>query len=73
MTLDIGSTNGFHNIGRALINAGNIHASDKVDALSIGRWEGSTTSDTHFTGIKYIVSTGAFFGESTSNHSNLAF
>ena len=73
LTLDIGSTNGYHNIGRALINAGNIHASDKVDALSIGRWEGSTTSDVQFTGIKYIVSTGAFVGESTNNHSNLAF
>jgi hypothetical protein len=44
-----------------------------LDSLSIGRWDGSTTADWQFSGIKYNVTTGAAVGESASNHSNMAF
>jgi hypothetical protein len=73
LTLDIGSTNGNHNIGRAILRAGNIHNADKLDSLSIGRWDGSNTTDWQFSGIRYNVTTGAAVGESASNHSNLTF
>jgi len=75
LTLDIGSTNGNHNIGRAILttDALNIHAADKRDFLSIGRWDGSSTADWEFTGIKYGVTTAAYAGETTNNHSCMTF
>ena len=73
LTLDIGSTNGNHNIGRAILTAGNIHNADKLDSLSIGRWDGSNTTDWQFSGIRYNVTTGAAVGEPASNHSNMSF
>jgi hypothetical protein len=73
LTLDIGSTNGNHNIGRAILTAGNIHNTDKLDSLSIGRWDGSNTTDWQFSGIRYNVTTGTAVGEGASNHSNMAF
>ena len=73
LTLDVGSNNSNHNIGRAILTVGNIHNADKLDSLSIGRWDGSTTADWQFSGIRYNVTTGAAVGESTSNHSNMAF
>ncbi len=45
LTLDVGSTNANHNIGRAIVTFGNIHNADKLDFLSIGRWDGSSTTD----------------------------
>ncbi len=51
LTLDIGSTNGNHGIGRAILTAGNIHNADKLDFLSIGRWDGASTADWQFSGI----------------------
>ena len=73
LTLDVGSTNGNHNIGRAILTAGNIHNADKLDSLSIGRWDGSNTTDWQFSGIRYNVTTGAAVGEPASNHSNMSF
>ena len=40
LTLDVGSTNANHSIGRAIIN-GSIHDANKRDSLNIGRWDGS--------------------------------
>jgi hypothetical protein len=40
LTLDVGSTNANHNIGRSIIN-GTIHDANKRDSLSIGRWDGT--------------------------------
>ena len=37
LTLDVGSTNANHNIGRAILTAGNLHNADKLDFLKIGR------------------------------------
>ena len=75
LTLQVGSTNASHNIGRAILtaSAGNIHDADKRDFLSIGRWDGSSTSDMNFTGIRYGVITGADSGESFNNHSCITF
>jgi hypothetical protein len=75
LNLDIGSTNANHNIGRAILttDALNIHAPDKRDFLSIGRWDGSSTTDMQFSGIKYGVITGAQSGESANNHSCITF
>jgi hypothetical protein len=73
LTLDIGSTNANHNIGRAILTAGNIHAADKLDFLSIGRWDGGSTADMQFSGIKYGVTTAADAGETYNNHSCMTF
>jgi len=61
--VDVGSTNGNHTIGRAIIN-GTIHDTNKIDDLSIGRWDGSGAY-INFSGIKYGVTAG--------NHSNMTF
>ena len=73
LTLDVGSTNGNHNIGRAILTAGNIHAADKLDFLSIGRWDGGSTADMQFSGIKYGVITAAAAGEGANNHTCMTF
>jgi hypothetical protein len=73
LTLDIGSTNANHNIGRAILTAGNIHAADKLDFLSIGRWDGGSIADWEFSGIKYGVITGAAAGEGANNHTCMTF
>ena len=73
LNLQVGSTNANHNIGRAILTAGNIHNADKRDFLSIGRWDGSTTADWEFTGLKYGVITGAASGETNDNHSCITF
>jgi hypothetical protein len=62
LNLDVGSTNAYHNIGRALIY-GFIHNADKRDRLSIGRWDGSGAY-TNVLGIRYNVSIGANDGYS---------
>ncbi len=58
LTLDVGSTNGNHNIGSAILTVGIIHNADKLDSLSIGRWDRSTTTDWQFSLIRYNVTTG---------------
>jgi len=73
LTLDVGYTNANHNIGRAILTAGDIHAADKLDFLSIGRWDGSSTANWQFCGIKCGVITGAAAGESANNHSCITF
>ena len=75
LNLDIGNTNANHKIGRAILTAGNIHNADKLDFLSIGRWDGSSTADWQFTGIKYGVINGAAAGEGLGfdNHSCITF
>ncbi len=73
LNLQIGSTNANHNIGRAILTAGNIHDADKRDFLSIGRWDGASTADWQFTGLKYGVITGAASGEGADNHSCITF
>jgi hypothetical protein len=73
LTLHVGSTNANHNIGRAILTAGNIHNADKRDFLSIGRWDGSSTADMEFTGIRYGVITGVDSGEVADNHSCITF
>ncbi len=73
LTLDIGSTNANHNIGRAILNVGNIHNADKRDFLSIGGWDGASTADWQFTGLKYGVITGVASGEANDNRSCITF
>jgi hypothetical protein len=73
LNLDIGNTNANHKIGRAILTAGNIHNADKLDFLSIGRWDGSSTADWQFSGIKYGVITAAAAGESSNNHTCMTF
>lgn len=72
INLSVGSSNLSQKIGRAIINANGVHASDKRDALSIGRWDGSTGYN-EFLGIKYNVSDGASVGEGNDNHAFLTF
>ena len=57
LTLDVGSTNDNHSIGRGLLN-GSIHDANKRDSLSIGRVDGASPNH-QFLGIKYNVSIGA--------------
>jgi hypothetical protein len=57
VTLDVGSTNANHNIGRSIIN-GTIHDANKSDSLSIGRWDGSG-AHINFLSIKYNITIGA--------------
>jgi hypothetical protein len=72
LTLDVGSTNANHNIGRSIIN-GTIHDANKRDALSIGRWDG-TEPYINFTGLKYHVTTGADGGNTGfDNQSHISF
>jgi hypothetical protein len=72
--LDTGSTNANHNIGGAILTVGNIHNADKLDFLSIGRWDGSSTTDWQFSGIKYgVITAAAAAGETANNHTCMAF
>ncbi len=71
--MDVGSTKANHNIGRAILTVGNIHNADKLDFLSIGRWDGSNTTDWQFSGIKSGVKTAAAAGEGANNHTCMTF
>jgi hypothetical protein len=59
-------------MGRAIINANDIHNADKRDAFSIGRIDG-TSAVSQFLGMKCVVSAGAGAGETTDNHSFITF
>ncbi len=67
--MDVGSTDSNHNIGRAILTVEKIHNADKLDSLSIGRWDGSTRTDRQFPGIRYNVTTRTAVGE--SKYSNM--
>jgi hypothetical protein len=73
LNLDVGSTNANQNIGRSILTIGNIHNADKLDYLSIGRWDGSSAADWQFSGVKYGVITGAAAGEAANNHTCMTF
>ena len=72
ITLSVGGTNANHTMGRAIINANDIHNADKRDAFSIGRWDGTTLSN-NFCGMRAVVDTGANTGEANDNHSFVSF
>ena len=55
LTLDVGSTNGNHNIGRAILTAGNLHNADKLDFLSIGRWDGVAQQICNFQELNMVL------------------
>jgi hypothetical protein len=59
-------------MGRAIINANDIHNADKRDAFSIGRWDGTALVN-NFCGMRAVVDTGVNTGEANDNHSFVSF
>ena len=72
INLSVGSTNANHKMGRAIINANNQHNADKVDAFSIGRWDGTSATNL-FCGMRAEVGLGSQTGEANNNHSFVSF
>jgi hypothetical protein len=50
-----------------------MHDFDKLDFLSIGRWDGTNTTDWQFSGIKCGVINATAAGEGAINHSCMTF